>query len=101
MKYYFRSWSTITGIVNDPYLSLRPQKVKINGFLCDEQYIKCGIPQGGVLGPLLILIYINDVPYAAKILDIHLFPDDTSIFISNKKFEELETIVNGELVKHF
>ena len=38
------------------------------------------------------------MPYAAKILGIHLFPDDTSIFISNKTFEELETIVNRELV---
>ena len=91
----------ITGIVNDwfrSYLSLRPQKVKINGFLSDEQYIQCGVPQGSVLGPLLFLIYINDMPYASKILDIHLFADDTSIFISNKNLEELETIVNSELV---
>ena len=49
----------ITGIVNDwfrSYLSLRPQKVKINVFVFpDEQYIKCGVPQGSVLGPLLFL----------------------------------------------
>ena len=38
------------------------------------------------------------MPYASKILDIHLFTDDTSIFISNKKLEELETIVNSEFV---
>ena len=38
------------------------------------------------------------MPYASKILDIYLFADDTSIFISNKKLEELETIVNSELV---
>ena len=91
----------ITGIVNDwfrSYLSLRPQKVKINGFLSDEQYIKCGVPQGSVLGPLLFLIYINDMPYASTILDIHLFVDDTSIFMSNKNLEELQTIVNSELV---
>ena len=91
----------ITGIVNDwfwSYLSLRPQKVKINGFLSDEQYIKCGVPQGSVLGPLLFLIYINDMPYGSKILDRYLFADDTNIFISNKKLEELETIVNSELV---
>ena len=94
----------ITGIVNDwfrSYLSLRPQKVKINGFLSDEQYIKCGVPQGSVLGPLLFLICINDMPYASKILGIHLFADDTNILISNKKLEESETIVNSELVKHF
>ena len=44
------------------------------------------------------MIYINDMPFASKILDIHLFADDTSIFISIKKLEELETIVNNELV---
>ena len=91
----------ITGIVNDwfrSYLSLRPKKVKINGFLSDEQYIKCGVPQASVLGSLLFLIHINDMPYASKILDIHLFADDIQIFISNKKLEELETIVNSELV---
>ena len=38
------------------------------------------------------------MPYASKILDIHLFADDTSIFISNKKLEDFETIVNSELV---
>ena len=38
------------------------------------------------------------MPYASKILDIRLFADDTSIFISNKNLEELETIVNNELV---
>ena len=54
----------ITGIVNDwfrSYLSLRPQKVKINGFLSDQQYIKCGVPHGSVLRPLLFLIYMNDM----------------------------------------
>ena len=77
---------------------LDPKGSKINGFLSDEQYIKCGVPQGSVLGPLLFLIYINDMPYASNMLDIHLFADDTSIFISNKKLEQLETIVNSELV---
>ena len=91
----------ITGIVNDWFrscLSLRPQKVKINGFLSDEQYIKCGVLQGSVLGPLLFFIYINDMSYASKILDIHFFSDETSIFISNKKLEESETIVNSLLI---
>ena len=44
----------MTATVNDwfrSYLSLRPQRIKINGFLSDEQYIKCGVPQGSVLGP--------------------------------------------------
>ena len=74
----------ISGIVNDwfrSHLSLTPQIIKINGLLSDKQYIKCGVPQGSVLGPLLFLIYINDMPYAFKLLDIHLFAHGTSIFI--------------------
>ena len=47
---------------------------------------------------IYFFICINDMPDAAKILDIHLFADHTSIFISNEKLEELETVVNSELV---
>ena len=78
-------------------ISLTP-KGKNKWIFIYEQYIKCGVPQGSVLGPLIFFIYINDMPYAPKILDIRLFADDTSIFISNKKLEKLETIVNSELV---
>ena len=81
------------------YLSDRTQKVYINGFLSESRNVTHGVPQGSVLGPLLFLLYINDMPYCSEILKFHLFADDTSIFFSHKNQHELEIIVNNELKK--
>ena len=59
--------------------------------------VKRGIPQGSVLGPLLFLIYINDLCNVSNALDLLLFADDTSIFFSHKDPNILSTIVNNEL----
>ena len=62
------------------YLSDRKQHVDINGKSSDLLDIACGVPQGSVLGPLLFLIYINDLPNISKILNFYLFADDTNIY---------------------
>ena len=48
--------------------------------------IKCGVPKGSVLGPMLffILIYINDIPKCSKLRSFILFADDTNLFYSGK-----------------
>ena len=68
----------------DSYLCNRPQCVNINGTFSDFLNILCGVPQGSVLGPILFLIYINDIQFCSNILNFHLFADDTSIFFSHK-----------------
>ena len=61
------------------YLSNRKQYVSINGKSSEPLEINCGVPQGSVLGPLLFLLYINDLPNISNVLDFYLFADDTNM----------------------
>lgn len=63
------------------YLLNRKQFTFANGFTSSCLEIKCGVPQGSVLGPLLFLVYINDISLATNKGRISLFADDTNIFI--------------------
>ncbi len=79
------------------YLSERCQQVQCNGVLSMFKSIKYGVPQGSNLGPLLFLLYINDLPNATKVLKYILFADDTNAFCSNDSLSELIHIINEEL----
>ena len=81
------------------YLSNRTQCVQIGDELSDFKPINCGVPQGSVLGPLLFLLYINDIVSSSNILKFQLFADDTCIFYSNKNRDILESTLNTELNK--
>ena len=60
------------------YLANRYQKVEINGHLSNWRKVNCGVPQGSILGSLLIIKYINDLPECCKHTDVILFADDTN-----------------------
>ena len=79
------------------YLSDRNQYVSLNGSNSDLLSVTCGVPQGSVLGPLLFLIYINDLPNASKRLTFYLFADDTNIYHESQDFANLTKTVNKEL----
>ena len=80
------------------YLSEREQFVSINGVDSLMQQIKCGVPQGSVLGPLLFLLYINDLPNATEFLTL-LFADDTTFQFSGANLDTLFEKCNVELEK--
>ena len=65
------------------YLSNRKQFVSINGYKSNLADVKCGVPQGSILGPLLFLIYINDLHVAIKYSVVHHFADNTNLLNFN------------------
>ena len=79
------------------YLTDRKQHVRINNITSDLREIKYGVPQGSTLGPLLFLLYINDLPNSSGKLNFRMFADDSNIFYSHKDPMVMEDIVNTEL----
>ena len=80
------------------YLSGRKQFVEYNGASSSQGNIVCGVPQGSILGPLLFLIYINDLALASEKIFSILFADDSNLFLSGKDPNQLIKSMNEELV---
>ena len=78
------------------YLSNRQQFVKVNNEKSDMKYVTCGVPQGSVLGPLLFIIYINDIANSCKEGQFRIFADDTGIFCHSYNIESL--IAKAEVI---
>ena len=79
------------------YFKNRTQFVQYNNVFSVEKEIRCGVPQGSILGPLFFILYINDLPGVLHLTESLLFADDTSIFYSHNDPDELARVINEEL----
>ena len=92
----------IRGVANDwfrSYLSNRQQYVSINGHDSNMVVMKYGVPQGSVLGPLLFLIYNDDLHKSINYCSVRHFADDTNLLISDNSPKKIQDYVNSDL-KH-
>ena len=80
------------------YLSNRQQQCNVNGFSSDYLDITCGVPQGTILGPLLFLIYVNDLPKCLEHCTARLYADDTSMSTSSFHATVIEQEMNKDLM---
>ena len=78
------------------YLSSRKQSVQINSATSSLISVNAGVPQGSVLGPLLFLVYVNDIGENLLSL-VRLFADDSSLFFSGTNLRDIEGIINHDL----
>lgn len=80
------------------YLSNRSQCVKLNDVPSEFREIDIGVPQGSILGPLLFILYINDLKNALQFSFPIMYADDTNIFISGKNIDNMTEKMNSELI---
>ena len=79
------------------YLTNRKQYVYVNGYESLLKTTSCGVPQGSLLGPLLFILYINDLQNSSQILSFICFADDTNLFLSHRNSNTLIHMLNNEL----
>ena len=84
----------------ESYLTDRSQYVTYDGINSDTSFLKCRVPQGSILGPLLFIIFTNDIFNVSELLFTVLYADDTCVLLGGKDLENIISCLNNELKKH-
>ena len=80
----------------DSYLNNRTQKCVVNGSLSKVCSLGCWVPQGTILGPLLFLIYINDLPNCLSFCQPRMYADDTHITYASADLHSMQSSLNRD-----
>ena len=75
-------------------MSGRQQRLLIDGTSSDWLPIKCGIPQGSLLGPILFSLYVNDLPSVLEAVSVNMYADDTAIYTGGMNQEDVGCQMN-------
>ena len=81
----------------ESYLSGRNPQCSVNGHLSNSRSLICGIPQGTILGPLLFLVYINDLPNCLAHAEPRMYADDTHLTFASNNMKDIEFYLNQDL----
>ena len=78
------------------YLTSRSQYVQVSDVSSNQRDVLCGVPQGSIIGPLLFIVYVNDMSNAVK-CDLYLYADDSALIISGKSLTEIEKLLSDNM----